>query len=560
MTTSSSEHTISGLLHGGSTQGPGPSHTISDIQYSNVGDIEVIGGEGTAIKADVIGSFRGGLITDASSTPPHGSEWNDDLLIIWGYTVGYIKLIIVALSEESGTGNLVVTHVGRAYQNLGLPSASQEDVIQHLRTSGHQAVVATQTAVATNAMTDDADWTKTNGYVNGTETWIFGATGATCDSQTYYEHVNSGLFGSFLLYTGSTITETSNYVACSAAIKAVDDDTFGMVFLNSDDDQTHYLLYVSTTYRYGTSSYILLFKRVDGTRTFIGRVPTSGDGSFNTSPYTAEFITYEISQTIDADGTVRIQLKADGVPLKLQLESDSSVVESYVDLNPIHTGRNGFFSAGNHGHICKDFRQEHHIEIPAPMYDLRDLVLRISPPQPTICFHENTLIQTDQGEVLIKNITCNHTIEGCKVIYLIKSPNIPSKVVKIEKHAFGLNKPNREIILTRNHIIIIGDQCNPIEYYLNNKKINLIHNKSDVYNIMLLNKKSIIVDNLTCEVMNLSTKQFNLFNTLIKNNNVNAIKCNIQNTHKNITTNPLSLNVKKIKEFNSLPPNYFPPI
>lgn len=75
---------------------------------------------------------------------------------------------------------------------------------------------------------------------------------------------------------------------------------------------------------------------------------------------------------------------------------------------------------------------------------------------------------------------------------------------------------------------------------------------------MLLNKKSIIVDNLKCEVMNLSTKQFNLFNTLIKNNNVSEIKCNIQNTHKNITTNPLSLNVKKIKEFNSLPPNYYP--
>ena len=67
MTTSSSEHTISGLLHGGSTQGPGPSHTISDIQYSNVGDIEVIGGEGTAIMADVIGSFRGGLDDGGSS-------------------------------------------------------------------------------------------------------------------------------------------------------------------------------------------------------------------------------------------------------------------------------------------------------------------------------------------------------------------------------------------------------------------------------------------------------------------------------------------------------------
>ena len=228
--------------------------------------------------------------------------------------------------------------------------------------------VDTQLVVATNAMTDDADWTKTNGYVNGTETWIFGATGATCNSQSYYVHESGGLFGSFLLYTGSTITETSNYVTCSAAIKAVDDDSFGMVFLNSDDDQTHYLLYVSTTYKCGTSSYILLFKRVDGTRTFIGRVPTSGDGSFNTSPYTAEFITYKISQTIDADGTVRIQLAADGVPLKLQLESDGSVVESYVDPNPIHTGRNGFFSAGNHGNICKDFRQEHRIEIPAPPY------------------------------------------------------------------------------------------------------------------------------------------------------------------------------------------------
>ena len=30
----------------------------------------------------------------------------------------------------------------------------------------------------------------------------------------------------------------------------------------------------------------------------------------------------------------------------------------------------------------------------------------------TICFHENTQIQTDQGEVLIKDLTINHTIES----------------------------------------------------------------------------------------------------------------------------------------------------
>ena len=32
-----------------------------------------------------------------------------------------------------------------------------------------------------------------------------------------------------------------------------------------------------------------------------------------------------------------------------------------------------------------------------------------------ICFHEDTIIITDQGEVKVKNLTSNHTIEGSKI-------------------------------------------------------------------------------------------------------------------------------------------------
>ena len=173
----------------------------------------------------------------------------------------------------------------------------------------------------------------------------------------------------------------------------------------------------------------------------------------------------------------------------------------------------------------------------------------------TICFHENTQIQTDQGEVLIKDLTINHTIEGAKIVYLIKSPNKAKELVLIEKNAFGLNKPSRDILLTKNHTIIINNKIEPVCYLVNNKTIKLVNNrntKADVYNIFLLNKEFITINNLELGVINVSNKQLNILNGYV-NKNLNKIEFQIQNTHKNIKNNMQNyLSIQDYKHFNNL--------
>ena len=168
-----------------------------------------------------------------------------------------------------------------------------------------------------------------------------------------------------------------------------------------------------------------------------------------------------------------------------------------------------------------------------------------------ICFHKDTIIQTDQGEFLIKNLNCKNTINGKKIIYLIKSPIKPSQLVKIEPHAFGKNKPSKEILITKNHTILINNKNNPIYYYINNKSVKLVNNKDDVYNIMVYQTKNIKINGLQLGVINISIKQLNELINCIKQNK-KKIKCSIKNKHKNIIDKKIFLENEKIKKFNKI--------
>ncbi len=124
-----------------------------------------------------------------------------------------------------------------------------------------------------------------------------------------------------------------------------------------------------------------------------------------------------------------------------------------------------------------------------------------------ICFHENTIINTDQGEVLIKDLTSNHTIENHEIIYLIKSPNKPKKLVLIKKNSLEENIPDRDIILTKSHLIYYQDKVQPISNLIDDENIICMNNKnSNFYNIILLNKNYIRVNQLNLNVFGIDSK------------------------------------------------------
>jgi len=135
-----------------------------------------------------------------------------------------------------------------------------------------------------------------------------------------------------------------------------------------------------------------------------------------------------------------------------------------------------------------------------------------------ICFHEDTIINTDQGEVKIKDIKSFHTIEGHEIIYLVKSDIKHKQLVLIKKNAFGRELPSRDTILTRNHHIFVNNKFTQAHRIVDNKNVFIVDNKnSDVYNIILLNKKFIKVNNIFMDVLGIDDLYLKILKQKLKN-------------------------------------------
>lgn len=166
-----------------------------------------------------------------------------------------------------------------------------------------------------------------------------------------------------------------------------------------------------------------------------------------------------------------------------------------------------------------------------------------------ICFHEDTIIDTDQGKVKIKDLNGNYTIENSKIIYSFKSPYKPSKLILIKKNAFGYNTPEYDIKTTTNHTIFVNNKVVPMYLFLNNSTVKLINNNnSDVYNIIMLNKKYINTGNLKSCIINMSNTLYKKLQKACENKESEFTMCINPNTN-GLKVNTLKLNIEKYKKF-----------
>tara|TARA_B110001469_G_C9638499_1_gene320581 strand:+ start:750 stop:2402 length:1653 start_codon:yes stop_codon:yes gene_type:complete len=131
-----------------------------------------------------------------------------------------------------------------------------------------------------------------------------------------------------------------------------------------------------------------------------------------------------------------------------------------------------------------------------------------------ICFHEDTIIDTDQGEIEIKNLKPSNTIRNLKIISLLKSPTHYNILVLIKKDSFIKNYPNKDILLTEEHLILINNKFIPVGKLINNKNILRIKNNSPVYNIILQNENYIKIGNLDFNILGVSKE---IYRKIIEN-------------------------------------------
>lgn len=120
------------------------------------------------------------------------------------------------------------------------------------------------------------------------------------------------------------------------------------------------------------------------------------------------------------------------------------------------------------------------------------------------CVHGNTIIETSKGKIEIKNLTTDNKIyvkdlngDFIKVIYNIKF--IPSnKFIRIKKHAFGINRPDNDLLIREGHPIFIdGKEIQPVNIIDNNNILfDNIFDRDWTYSLCTKTRTFVLMNNI----------------------------------------------------------------
>ena len=152
------------------------------------------------------------------------------------------------------------------------------------------------------------------------------------------------------------------------------------------------------------------------------------------------------------------------------------------------------------------------------------------------------MIKTDNnGYIPIENIKSGERVNGEKVINVFSSVS-NKKIVKISKNSFGLNKPNKDLFVTEDHLVLNSntDRLSFAKHLVNNKSISFCNSNknNEVYHILF--KKWVLVNanNLKCESVCPLNKKSLLYmkknNKLTEKEYSQLIKKNNKFNYKNV--------------------------
>ena len=128
--------------------------------------------------------------------------------------------------------------------------------------------------------------------------------------------------------------------------------------------------------------------------------------------------------------------------------------------------------------------------------------------QSNICFPAGTEISTDQGDVAIEKIVPGqHTIQGKAIDFITQTVTSEPYLIKLNKHAFGQNKPSKTTLMSKDHKIAFEGQLVPayrfLDYTAEVKKVRYTGER--LYNVLMKDYGVMRVHNLTCETLDPSS-------------------------------------------------------
>jgi len=162
-------------------------------------------------------------------------------------------------------------------------------------------------------------------------------------------------------------------------------------------------------------------------------------------------------------------------------------------------------------------------------------------PISNVCFPSGTPIVTNQGIIDIDLIDTNvHTICEKKIIAITKTITYDKYLVCFDKNAIGNNVPSHQTIISQNHQIFYkGKMVNSNELLRKSKGVKKVKYTGEVlYNVLLENHETMVVNNLICETLNPENyiaKLYTLLNKTTSKEHRTIIQFYNNIFHKNIS-------------------------
>ena len=137
----------------------------------------------------------------------------------------------------------------------------------------------------------------------------------------------------------------------------------------------------------------------------------------------------------------------------------------------------------------------------------------------SICFVKGTFVETDQGNVEIQNIIPGkHTIGNKEIQHITKSISPENQLVYIKKHAFGKNKPNKNMKMSGKHKIKCANGCliEAKALVATNPKMKFVeYNQETLYNVLMKDHNVIKVQNVEVESLDPENIVAKIYNSIM---------------------------------------------
>jgi hypothetical protein len=119
-----------------------------------------------------------------------------------------------------------------------------------------------------------------------------------------------------------------------------------------------------------------------------------------------------------------------------------------------------------------------------------------------ICFVEGTLVHTDQGPVPIQKLMPGHSVYGKEIKGITETYYTYDEIVCIEPHAFYVNYPLSQTILSKHHKILIRGKMIEAQALVGHPGVSYVpYHGEKLYNVLLEEEGRMNIHGMICETL-----------------------------------------------------------